>query len=86
MKTVKHYIKDYGVFIILSFTLWSLPHTPANVLCLPLVCRKLESRSKFNQRNKIMQKQRKSVKGDQITIMSSLSIVKDLWFLLKGYR
>ena len=33
-----------------------------------------------------MQKQRKTVKGDQIIIMYSLSIVKDLEFLLKGYR
>ena len=33
-----------------------------------------------------MQKQRKIVQADQIIIMLSLSIVKDLWFLLKGYR
>ena len=33
-----------------------------------------------------MQKQRKTVKGDQIIIMYSLSIVKDLKFFLKGYK
>lgn len=42
-------------------TLWSLPHTlPKSSDSVG----KLESRSKFNQRNKSMQKQRKSVKGD----------------------
>ena len=33
-----------------------------------------------------MQKQRKTVKRDQIIIMYSLSIVKDLEFFLKGYK
>ena len=33
-----------------------------------------------------MRKQRKTVKGDQMIILWALRIVKDLDFLLKGYR
>ena len=40
----------------------------------------------FNQRSEKMQKQRKAVKQDKIIILQSLCKVKDLWFLLKGYR
>ena len=51
---------------------------PSRVLCLPFVCGKLKSKNTFNQRNENIKKQRKTVKGDQIIIMYSLSVVKDL--------
>ena len=35
--------------------------------------------NKFNQRSEKVQKQRKTVKGDQIIIVQSLSIVKDIF-------
>ena len=39
----------------------------------------------FNQRNEKMWKQRIAVKGDQILMMYSLSMIRDIKFLLKGY-
>ena len=33
-----------------------------------------------------MHKKRKTVEGNQIIIMQSFNIVKNVWFLLKGYR
>jgi len=56
-----------------SRNLWSLP-------LLLQVYSLLLSENKFNQRSEIMQKQRKTVKGDLIIIliMYSLSIFKDV--------
>ena len=42
---------------------------PSNVLRLPLVHRKTWSKNKFNQRSEKMQKQRKTVQQDQITVV-----------------
>ena len=52
-----------------------LPH---HVLNLPFICGKLQPNDKFNQRNENTEKQRKTVKGDKIIIIYSLSIVKDI--------
>ena len=41
---------------------------PLHILTLPSFAEKLQPKSKFNQRTKKMQKQRKIVKGDQIII------------------
>ena len=55
----------------------------ADVLHLPLVCRKTSllslpsvPKNKFNQRNEKMQKQRKTVKQDKRVIVKSLNKVK----------
>ena len=63
----------------------TLAAPPRLVLCLPFTCGKLQSNT-FNQRNVNMWKQKKKVKGDQIIIMYSLNIVRDLQFLLEGCR
>ena len=47
---------------------------------------KLQLKSNFNQRSENMQKQRKIIKGHQIIIVQSVSKVKDVLFLLKGFR
>ena len=39
--------------------------------------KKLKPKNKFNQKCKKMQKQRKTVKGDHLIIVESLSKVKD---------
>ena len=64
----------------------TLAAPPRLVLCLPFTCGKLESKNTLNQRNVNMWKQKKTVKGDHIIIMYSLNIVRDLQFLLKGYK
>ena len=43
--------------------------TSRHVLWLPFVYGKLKSKRNFNQRNANMQKQRPTVRGDQIIIM-----------------
>ena len=48
--------------------------TSPQVLCLPFVCGKLQSKDNFNQRNEHIYRQRKTAKGDWIIIMYSLSI------------
>ena len=62
-----------------------LAPAPMSSACL-LSVEKLQPKNKLNQRSEKMQKQKKIVKGDQIITMLSLSIVKDLQFLPKGYR
>ena len=52
-----------------------LPH---HVLSLPFICGKLQPKNKFNQRSENSEKQRKTVKGDKIIIIYSLSIVTDI--------
>lgn len=59
------------------------PPPPQSSSCL-LSMEKLQAKN--NRRSEKMQKWRKAVRGDQIIIMMSLSIIKDLSFLLKGCR
>jgi len=66
-----------------------LPH---RVLCLPLVSRKTiflglpqVPNNKFNQRSEKMLKERETAKEDKI-IVWPLNKIKNLYFLLKGYR
>ena len=67
-------------------TPWSsLPSPSTSSTCL-LSAGKLQPKKKFNQRSEKMQKPRNAVQQDQIIKVQSLSKVKDLDFLLKGYR
>ena len=72
-----------------------LGQTPSPyVFHLPLVCRKSLAcyifpefqRVKLNQRSQRVQRQRKTLKQDKIIIVWPLPEIKDLQFLLKGYR
>ena len=51
---------------------------PPHILGIPFVYGKLQPKNKFNQRSENSEKQRKTVQGDKIIIIYSLSIVKDI--------
>ena len=72
--------------VCLFASLWNRagPYGPFPPGPQPAVC--LWTKNKFHKRRETMQKQRITVKGDQIIVAQSLSRVKELEFLLLGYR